>query len=214
MARGQKMPSVSIASLELEGASAADIGPLVDLLKEDFQFVNVAHSTFKPPLAGGGPTVLTLVSFVQTNWPWFVAAGGLAVSGFGKYASGFLEELGKLHAGRVDQRLAELTRRKKPDDDGETRQYAPLVMKVQRPLLVFDEAIDEGEFIKRRQAAADFLASLPDTAFEPRQGPPDESWYYWSERNQSWGRFNDAQQDAYDAWMRENAHHLAKEDAE
>ncbi len=202
--------AVSITSIELAETSARDVSALIDDLKEEFTFVNVTHTKHPPPLAGSDPTILTLVSFAIQHWDWFVAGAGtgaaIGMYAVKEYASGFLGELGKLHAGRFDEHMAERVAQKKPEDDGQTRNYALLVIKVEKARFVFDETIDAQEYVKRRKAAAEFIKKCPDNHFGPSSGPPEENqfWYYWSEKKQNWAQMSDARSEDHRLWLEQN----------
>lgn len=171
--------TVRVSSIGLEGETFAEIAPLIDALDERFMFVDVARSRFEPPLAGAGPTVLLLVAFVRDNADWIKGGAGLL-------AGGFLAKMGGDAWDGIKAQFAKAVQREKPES--QSREYALLVIQIERVRLVFDETIDEQEFDRRLLAAAEDLKTLPDSALLPHPGPPDDDWYYWNNETQSWGK--------------------------
>ncbi len=197
--------TVHVASIGLEGDSFVEVAPLIDALDHQFMSVGATRSRFEPPLAGAGPTVLLLVSFVQENKEWIK-------SGLGFFAAGFLTKMGSDSWDGVRSQLAKAVRRKKPESDG-AREYALLVVQIERVRFVFDETLDKEEFERRLAAAAEYAKTLPDAAFRT-SGPPDHDWYYWNPVTKAWqgGRdLSEEERREIEQRIRDNPKHQARE---
>jgi len=146
--------------------SFSRLAPFLDELNKRYVFVAASVSDFEPPASGFTEIAITL-----------------AVAAPAAYFSSFLATWAAEDAKALRRKMLDLFDLGKVNSHG--RRYVPMRVELGRVRFYFHEQLDDEELVTRLKAAQDFVASLPEVAFEGLGGP-GEYGLFWDRKLKSW----------------------------